>query len=85
MSRTGPNYARKLHLVVPCEILIFPQCSLVDTHRQVLVPQQGLAQALVPCYGLVLVYEYLLNCIGKILFSPWYHRNSYSADTSADR
>eukprot|EP00957_Ditylum_brightwellii_P038627 2919894-Ditylum_brightwellii.AAC.1 len=25
----------------------------------------GLVQALVPCYGLVLVYEYLLDCIGK--------------------
>eukprot|EP00957_Ditylum_brightwellii_P194839 14842309-Ditylum_brightwellii.AAC.1 len=37
MSSTGPNYARKLHLVIPCEILAFSQWSLVDTRRQVRV------------------------------------------------
>eukprot|EP00957_Ditylum_brightwellii_P154576 11764362-Ditylum_brightwellii.AAC.1 len=49
MSSTGPNYARKLHLVIPWEKL-------------------GLAQAIVPCYRLVLVYKYLLNCIVKTHF-----------------
>eukprot|EP00957_Ditylum_brightwellii_P174910 13318383-Ditylum_brightwellii.AAC.1 len=78
MSSTGPNYARKLHLVMPWEILVLSQWSLVDICRQVLVPQQGLAQALVPCYGLGLVYKYLLDCILKNSFFPWYHRNSYT-------
>eukprot|EP00957_Ditylum_brightwellii_P035031 2655933-Ditylum_brightwellii.AAC.1 len=53
MSSTGPNHARKLHLV-------------------------GLVQALVPCYRLILVYEYLLNCLVKNSFFTWNHRNSYS-------
>eukprot|EP00957_Ditylum_brightwellii_P156721 11928862-Ditylum_brightwellii.AAC.1 len=36
MSSTGPNYARKLHLVIPWKILAFSQWSLVDTRRRVL-------------------------------------------------
>eukprot|EP00957_Ditylum_brightwellii_P014019 1057616-Ditylum_brightwellii.AAC.1 len=70
MSSTGPNCTGKLHLVIPWKILAFSQWSLVDTRRRVLVLQQGLVQALVPCNGLILVYEYLLDCIVKNLFFP---------------